>query len=309
MVPRTWAVCFVLCAAMSGGLAQEQKAAPYDCRVANLPTVWAFDNPPGTIERNNAAFGESGRAWLDFQFRNRESTSIQALTLIVEYADKEDEIIDRVPFVGTVTQGITDSLPFVLSPSQAWKNALSPGDSARMERVSDGIRTGRCPVRARVTFASLRFTDGTLRTFSSPQWQSGPVPTLIPTLPETIPELPVQPPVSLLAKLKISAMGDVLDVVSEEPESLKLLGWIRDRMRQDWKFHPARLKGKSTDSELTVLFLIHSKGMIKFVESKPVLQPITLIQFYWSHDLFGQVNAMDRWTVTYGALQEGSIPN
>jgi len=132
---------------------------------------------------------------------------------------------------------------------------------------------------------------------------------LIPTLPETIPELPVQPPVSLLAKLKISATGDVLDVVPEEPKNLKLVDWIRDRMRQNWKFHPALLNGKSTDSELTVLFLIYARGMIKFAETKPMLHPITVIHFFWSHDLFAQVSAMDRWTVTYGALHEGTIPN
>src|SRR5439155_13476074 len=109
-----------------------------------------------------------------------------ALVLIMEYADKENEIIDRVPIAAAVTQGIADSPPFVLSPSQAWKSALSPGDSARMERVRDGIRTGRCPVRGRVTFASVRFTNGTVRTFSFPEWQLGPLPTLIPTLPETI---------------------------------------------------------------------------------------------------------------------------
>jgi hypothetical protein len=308
-------ICFLLCVSLISALAQAQteppnrEQSPYQCHVVHLPTSWAFDNPPGIIESSNAWFSDIGWATLDLRFRNGEATAIQALALVVESIDAEEEVIDRVPMVSHVDPSVAKIPPNVLKPADAWGSPLSRGDAELMTGDTFGIRTGRCPVRARVTFARVHFTDGSVRTYSSPEWRLGPSPALVPTLPEATPDLPVEPPVSLLAKLKISASGRVLDVVPEESADPRLVEWIRGRMKPDWKFYPAFLNGKPTDSELNVLFLIHAKGMIKFAENRPVLQPVTLIQFIWSRDLYPQTGEADKLTVMYGFLREGSAPN
>ena len=307
------AVTLLLCIAIptclpaAGRSWTDEQASPYSCQAEQIPTSWAFDNPPGRIERNEIVFGELGRATLDFQFRNLESAPISALALVVEYADKTGQIIDRVP-IASVSEHSTNpfSLPFAVQGAMRWKGALSPGESALMGGVTDGIRTGSCPNRARITFARAQFADGNVRSFSFPGWQIGPVPRLVPRLSQNVPSLPVDSPVSLLAKIKVSSSGQVVDVVSDSQENAKVLAWIRDRMRH-WSFHPALLNGQPVDSDLTVLFLIHAKGMLRFPEIEPLLTPVTIVQFFWSHDIFPNEGDIDRWTVTYGLLQEGSI--
>jgi len=268
--------------------------SPYSCRIDELPTSWAFDNSPGEIEQNNAVFGELGQTTIDFHFRNREPSAIQALMLVMEYADGQGRIIDQVPVSAAVGDKTLDSSPNVLAPIQSWKRAVLPGASALMGAVKEGIRTGSCPVRARVTFARAQFTDGTVRTFSSPQWRVGPMPRAIPTLLEPIPPVPVDPPISLRARVKISATGQVADILSD------------DRDQPDRSFRPALLNGEATDSEFDALFLIHAKGEIHFHESEPLLAPVTLIQFFWIHDLQPDSGGADRMTVMYGFLPECS---
>ncbi len=75
----------------------------------------------------------------------------------------------------------------------------------------------------------LRFADGSSRTLSSANWQLGPVPLRIPEVPTTFRSLPnLVRPFSLLARLEISASGEVLDVVPDDPKSdAAVLSWIR----------------------------------------------------------------------------------
>ena len=75
---------------------------------------------------------------------------------------------------------------------------------------------------------------------------------------------------------------------------------------KDWSFRPALFNGEPTDSEFDALFLIHAKGEIHFHESEPLLAPVTLIQFFWIHDLQPNRGGADRMTVMYGFLPEGS---
>ncbi len=312
MAPKRKVVCFLLCMAIGSLLAQDHNGSPNrhlspcDCRATNLETSGQTDISPVSIEHNNVTFTELGHSSLELKVRNRGPGRIEKLALLLEYVDAEGRLIDRVPVVAGVGPGTLKTPPSVLSPANVWKSSLAIGDVVSMATVHDSIRTGYCPVRARITFAKIQFADGKVQKLSSPGWQLGPVPTVIPRLQENVPDLPVEPPVSFIAKLKVSAAGSVLDVVPEESENLKLVDWVRDRMK-NWKFHPALVNGRPSDSELTVLFRIHARGMLKFPETQPVLQPITLIQFFWSRDLFPGIGAPDRWTVTYGLLREDSV--
>jgi hypothetical protein len=306
------ALCLVVWIGIGGALAQGQQREPsydssaYECHVSDLPTSWGFDNAPGTIEQVNANLGQTGHASLDLRFRNTSSPPIRGLALVLEYLDSEGGIVDQVPIAGGVSASSMDVRPDALSPANSWRHALSPGDATTLVAVRDGIRTGRCPVRARITFADIHFVDGSTHHFSSSGWEVGAIPILIPRQPEVAPDLPVETPVSVLAKLKISASGNVVDVIPEQATSSKVLDWIRSRLK-NWKFYSSLRDGKPIDSELTILFLIHPKGMIKFDETHPILEPVTLIQFFRSDDLFPQTNSTDKWTVMYGLLQEGSV--
>ncbi len=295
----------ILCALGRVPISSGQDRNPYSCQSEHLRTVWTFDNPPGEIEQHTVIFSELGQTTVDFHFRNRQPMPLQALMLVMQYEDEQGRAIDRVAVSAAVNSTLAKSPINEVTPIQSWKHAISPGESALMGTVKEGIRTGFCPVRARVTFAKVQFTDGTVRTASSPGWRMEPMPRVVPTLSETIPALPVDPPVSLRARMKISATGHVVDIISEDQDQPKVLAWIKDRMK-DWSFRPALLNGEPTDSELTVLFLIHAKGMIHFHEVEPLLAPVTLVQFLWTHDLFPGNGGVDRLTVMYGFLQEGS---
>jgi hypothetical protein len=190
--------------------------------------------------------------------------------LVMEYADGQGRIIDQVPVSAAVGDNPLDSLPNVLAPIQSWKRAVLPGASASMGGVKEGIRTGSCPVRTRVTFARAQFTDGIVRTFSSPEWRVGPMPRAIPTLAETVVPVPADPSVSLRARVKISATGQVADILSDDRDQPKVLAWIKDRL-SDWSFHPALLNGEATDSEFDALFLIHAKGEDPFSRVRAIV--------------------------------------
>src|SRR4029077_10992320 len=134
MMLRHFALCPVLYLAVGGTAQALAKASPhpspYSCRIEQLPTSWAFDNPPGEIEQNGVVFGELGQTAIDFHFRNREPSAIQALMLVMEYADGQGRIIDQVPVSAVVGDNSLDSPPNILAPIQRWKRAVLPGDSA-----------------------------------------------------------------------------------------------------------------------------------------------------------------------------------
>ena len=124
---------------------------------------------------------------------------------------------------------------------------------------------------------------------------------------ENVPDLPVQPPVSLLATVKISASGEVLDVIADDRADSSLVTWVRELMQKGWKFHPAILNGQPIESELHTLFQIYAKGTTRFVERDPVLKPVTLIRLLWTRDAY-HTNEPNRLTVMYGVLTESTGP-
>jgi hypothetical protein len=306
MLSKLAATIVLAIVTLGGVVAEAQPGNPYECRVSEVPTSWAFGSPPGTISQHSAIFGDSGQDSIDLQFRSEERKAISALGLILEYEDATGEIIDRIPVVAGASSSPVSVPPNVLTPDGVWKDALPQGGFVTLTAVKNGVRTGRCPVRAKVTFAKIRFADGSTRTFSADHWGLGPVPMMIPTPSESTTELPVEPPVAMLAKLKISSSGSVVGVLPEEAGNSRLADWIRARIGR-WQFHPALLDGKPVDSELSVLFLIYAKGMTTFPETSPVPQPVTLIRFVWSDALESQTAAPDRLTALYGSLTEGSI--
>jgi hypothetical protein len=280
--------------------------SPFSCSPVRIPTSWAFDNPPGRIEDHSASFTPIGWDTIQLKFRNDQPTPVQALKLVVEYMDAQGEPLARVPMYATVNPAVAHVPANVLKPANTWGAPVKTGESGEMVGEEASLRTGHCPVRAQVTFASIQFDDGTGRTYSSPNWRLEPTPALVPVL-RNLPTLPVEPPVSLFAKVRISASGDILDLVPDANGDARLVGWLRDVMGKDWKFHPAILNGQPIESELNVLFQINAKGMTEFVENLPILKPVTLIRFVWTRDVSSS-DAGEKLMAMYGVLTEGSSP-
>ena len=294
----------IFCALGSVPVSLGQDENPYSCQREQLKTVWAVSNPIGEIEQHTVIFSGLGQTTVDFHFRNRLSMPLRGLMLVMEYEDSQGRVIDRVPISANVGM-LTNASDNELTPIRTWKRAISPGDSALMGAVKEGIRTGFCPVIARVIFAKAQFADGTTQAYSSSGWRLEAAPRMIPTLSEHIPKMPVEPPVSIRAKLKISVTGKLVDIAGDEQQR-KVLDWIGNQIRE-WSFYPAFLDGQPVDSDLDVLFLMHAKGSTQFQEPEPVLTPITVVHFLWTDDLFPGRGGGDRWTVVYGLLEEGSI--
>jgi hypothetical protein len=313
---KEWVPCVVLFATIVSAAALgtdndgAQHADVYACSATQIPTSWTFSDLHGRIEVHNISYVEQGRSVTDFHFRNQTTLPIEALGLVLEYFDAEDHVIDRIPIsAGTGSSLEHFELPFAVEGREGWRQPILPGIARIVGGVKDGVRTGNCPVRAQVSFAKVMFGDGTSRTYSSPGWRVDAVPRSIPRLPDDVPPLPVLPPVSLIAELKINAAGKVVDVVSHDSDRDDLLSWVRDRMEQDWSFYPALIDGHPTDSVMTVLFVINGRGMRKPQYPKPLSGPVTFIQYFSARDLFPGTAAPDRWTVVYGSLEEGSVIN
>lgn len=295
------------------------EARPYYCYARDLPTSWAFEPPPLLIEQHEVYFFETGRTLVSLRFRNTGKLSIQALALILSYVDERGEAIDEVPVAGVTKmppEGFDSPFPVSLSElhlagvqdREHREHALRPRGSARVAGSRDGTRTGNCPARAKVTFLRLQFTDGTARTYSSPGWHLGPIPRRIPEVPTTFRPLSVNRPSSIVARVKIGASGDVADVVPDNSNNHpEVLRWIRDFMKQEWKFHPAVLGGTPVDSQLTVLFRFPAGATLEFPEVEPILSPVTLIQFFRRHDLHPNDYTGSDLVVMYGQADEGTL--
>lgn len=298
---------FLLSAAASVALCQKtdqssaQSLNPYQCLVQELPVVMAVQAPPGKIEQNRVMFTEAGTCAADFYFRNLEAVAIEGLAVIIEYIDAKGLIIDRVPAIG-VTERAAKGFrpPFPIERVYPdWKEPVLPGETGRVKGIKNGIRTGVCPNQAAVKFVMVQFSNGAVQTFSSPGWQLGPIPKYVPEH-FSFPSKLIATPLALRAKVKMSASGQVVDVVSVDREHLQILGLIRDQMKRKWPFNPAVYEGQPAESELSVLFRFHADRTADFSEDKELAAPVTLIEF------FPEADFPNRWEVAYGRLLGGS---
>jgi len=291
----------------------------YYCHLDNLATSWAFDTSPAIIARHEVYYVQTGHASVSFQFRNVAPLKLEAVALILEYLDSQGQVIDEVPVAGVSrTAAGRFRAPFPVEPTwvylkgsqeaEHWESALAPGQSVLLAGSKDGTRTGNCPATAKVTFLRLQFANGTARTYSSAGWHLGPRPRRVPEVPTTFRPAPVTRPCALLARIKINASGDVVDLIPEGQNTAPdVLRWTRDLMMQEWKFHAALLQGKAVDSQLTVLFRFPLDATSPFPEVEPIPFPVTLIQFFRKHDLEPNNYTGSDLVVTYGQMQEGSV--
>lgn len=303
MIRRRFYILFVLCFAVIGSFGQQSASfpvdhhndqSPYYCRVVGLPTAWGFDNAPGEIERNSVVFTPDGTSWTTLSFRNRAALPLEALALIMEYYDAQGKTIDAIPVViGTVKGKKGFQIPFHPTGVFDWATPVLPGSDVSVGTEHDATRTAVCPASAKVTFFRARYSDGSVKMLSSPGWRLDPVPSFIPALPKAA-SADLKAPEELRVTLNISTAGQVTDISPESP------AWIQSWIMQDWKFYPALLDGKPTESKLRVLFQIHAERTATFPEHEQELRPVKLVR------IFPKLTEYRGWDVYYGMMQEYS---
>jgi hypothetical protein len=292
----------------------------YNCHVQRLPTSWAFEGSPLGVESHEIYVSEMGGISALFSFRNLGAARIKAVALVVEYLDKQAQAIDEVSIEGGA-EGAREGLrpPFAVEQAwvhvngaqqaEKWVDTLSPGGSVWLGGVKDGTSIPHCPATARVTFEKVQFADGRSQTFSSAGWHIGPIPRRIPPIPTTFRPLPnLVRPFSLMTKVEISSSGEVTDVVPYESDGRSaLVSWIRDLMKQEWRFHPALLAGTPVNSQLQVLFQFPADVRQTSIEAERTLGPIVLIRFLRKHDIFPNDYTGNDLVVMYGQANEGTV--
>lgn len=292
----------------------------YRCHVEGLPTSWAFEDSLLRAESHEIYVSEMGSISVLVDFRNLGAARIAAVALVVEYLDKQGQLIDEVSLQGQAKgAGGGFRPPFAVEqawvylkgvqPAEEWVHTVPQGGSVWLGGVKNGTRTARCPATARVTFEKVQFADGTSHTFSSPSWRIGPIPRRIPPIPTTFRPLPnLVRPFSLMAKVEVSSSGEVTDVVPYESEGRSaLVSWIRDFMKQEWRFHPALLAGTPVNSQLQVLFQFPADVRQTSIEAERTLGPIVLIRFLRKHDIFPNDYTGNDLVVMYGQANEGTV--
>jgi len=271
------------------------------CSAERLDTSWAIENAPIEIRQHMLRITKTGTSYSDFVAHNLQSSPIEALALVIEYTDNQGVVIERMPVIGN-TERASDAFhaPFPLERvSPLWNVPMQHGDSVRILGQSDGIITEDCPTGARVTFAAIQYADGTTKILSSPGWQLGATPRVIPFASQFPPDL-VKPPVALLARVKVNASGQVIDVLSADQDQPDTLNLIRDQMKKTWKFNPALSDGSPTPSDLLVLFRVHSERTLAFPDTRRPASPVTLIEFFPDDRNPGKLE------ITFGGLFSGA---
>jgi hypothetical protein len=253
----------------------------FDCRNEQVNTSWALPNPPLNIESSFIQFTAIGMSFVELRARNFQTYPIEALALIVEYADNEGRTVERIPLIAGTEEAIkTFRPPFSSETDIRPEFPVNAGDSVRLQAAStDGIRTANCPSSARITYSMIRYASGDTKTLSIKDWQLDPRPRMIPMV-EQFPIEILQPPVVFLTSVKINASGLVSDVISMGQGQEPIVKTIRRQMQQGWKFHPALRAGQPVDSELTVLFRVHTEMTASFPETKPLLSPVVLVELF-----------------------------
>jgi len=185
-------------------------------------------------------------------------------------------------------------LPFPVEEVQSWRNTLAPRNEAVVSGVYDGVRTGICPVRAKVTFLRVAFDDHVPAEFSSPGWEVRPIPRAIPPVPETIAHL--NPPASVRTEVTIGSSGTVEELVGVGSEKTEAISWLREYLTQNWKFYPALRDGIAVTykSRLVVSFSTN-RGVAPEAELE---SPVMLIHVLREPDnqvavFFGQMSERD----------------
>lgn len=295
-VPNVLAL-FIMTLASLGGVAkgQEQITTPgkgktpmpsdesgsganHYCRANNIPMSWETTGQPVEIAQSAAVFTSLGTTTPELDVLNTHAAPITNLAVVLEYVDEVGRKLVTATAAGAAP-GFENVLrtPFPLEQVETWKQPLDPGHTERINGFNDGVRTITCPVAGRITFAMVRYKSGSVQQYASAGWHLGALPRIVPELTSACPPVP-SGVIEIPAKLRISATGDVTDIVAEQTDDQSVLAWISTQIRQ-WKFHPALIDGQPKDSEMDAQFVVHASSE---PDINPILpeSPAVLIQFF-----------------------------
>lgn len=286
----------IISALLSGAaIGQEDRFA---CKARNITTVWGFANPPISIDKHSVEFTDTARSTVAFYVRNQTTSRIRSLAMVMSYIDNKGRVIDEIPaavVTGSQEAEDTHQLPFPVEEVQSWRSTLAPRSEAVVSGIYDGIRTGICPVRAKVTFLRVAFDGQAPAEFSSPGWEVRPIPRAIPPVPDTIAK--VNPPIFVNAEVTIGSSGAVEELVGSESDKTEALNWLREYLTQNWKFYPALRDGIAVTYKSRIVVSFSSdRGIVPEAELE---SPVLLMHVICKPD--NQASAF------FGQMSEGDV--
>jgi|ERR1700722_7551389 len=250
----------------------------YYCHTDDMPVSWKSISEPGKIVHSSAVFLELGTAVPALDVQNKQTVALTNLDLVIAYLDEKGNVVDTAT-IGGAAAGFENAMPapFPLENKETWKGPLEPGETARVQGMSNGNRTVTCPVSGQITFVMARFWGGAIQQYGSTGWRVPPLPRIVPELDSACPVLK-SGTLEIPVTLKISIGGDVIGVSQSSSGDLGVLAWAVDQLKR-WKFHPALVDGQPKDSELSVDFVFHGSPEPNLATISPTT-PSVLIQFF-----------------------------
>ena len=257
------------------------------------------------IRIENAAFSSTGdgRQWFLLDVRNIGTNIIQGLALVVEYIDDHGSVIETVAVAASYgNRSYSWKLPFPIEEFGRWEHPVSPGFNAIVSGSEGAVVPRRCPVGFRLTYLAVLFSDGSTRSFATPQWQTAAIPRRIAPIPAGYSELNTGLSGSACAQLTIDAEGRVTRMNSIGTADHRLFALLSKWMQNDWMFYPATVSGAPQESVIDMAFFVGLDRITDLPDVECSDKAVAVIRLV---NDFGEPTRRKR-TVYYGSLIENS---
>jgi hypothetical protein len=275
-------------------------AEHYYCRIAEMPISWQTRGQPVDIMHSDAVFTELGTTIPALDIRNTQRISITNIAFVLEYLDGQGQTVTTAAIAAAAAGHEKElPLPFSVENIEAWKKPLERGRTARVSGFYDSQRTVSCPKTARVTFAMVRFGNGTVQQYPARRWSVPPLPRVVPELSTACPLLRTNP-TQIRAKVRINSTGNVIGFSGPTltTADADLIAWVATQMKH-WTFHPAVIDGRPEEDDLNLEFVLYGDPEPNFAAIS-LTTPATLVWFS------PKKNIPERCQESFGFLAEAT---
>lgn len=252
----------------------------YYCRVQQMPISWGTRGQPVEIVHSDAVFTELGTTWPALDVKNTQASPITNLALVMEYLDgQQHKATTAAIAVAAAGYEKQAPVPFSVESISTWKEPLDPGKIARVSGTYDSVRTITCPEAARITFAMVRYRNGTVQRYAAEGWSVPPLPKFVPEIIGPCPAVQTNP-TQVRAKVHLSASGNVIGIsgplaTKDNPDQV---AWIATQLEK-WTFQPLLIDGHPREDDLEVEFVLYGEPEPNLA-AITLASPATLIVFY-----------------------------
>jgi hypothetical protein len=264
------------------------------CDTPDLPLLATDAKPRFEVLHDGFLTGTHGESAGSFILRNIGDRPIRALSIAMQYVDRDGKTLIVIPFVA-VTGQAGRSFDAIIHTQyvEPLETPIYPGETKRIQGLSYTV-VGECPASARLEFVSLQFSDGSSYTWSSEGWEIGPVPQYLPAASLRLDPSLVRAPVKFLARVQVSSGGRISQFSAPSEVAKGLVDELR-KQSAEWFFFPASRDGKPVASELSLLFdVVPSGANADEPLAGEIRSPLVIIR------LLQRETGADTWMLWYG---------